>query len=56
MYIKCFHELSVKDGTLQAVFKELAVMKADGIVTSRRQRRTKKLRSNTPHRLQLTAN
>ncbi len=42
---------TLKAGTHQADFKELAATKA-----SRRQRRTKKLRANTPHRLQPTAN
>ncbi len=48
--------VGVKAGTHQADFKELAATKADGVVASCRQRRTKKLRSNTPHRLQPTAN
>ncbi len=54
----CVFELyiNLKAGTHQADFKELAATKADGVVASRRQRRTKKLRSNTLHRLQPTAN
>ncbi len=48
--------LHFKARTHQADFKELAAMKADGVVASRRQCQTKKLRSNTPHRLQPTAN
>ncbi len=46
----------LKAGTHQANFKELAAVKADGVVASCRQRRPKKLHVNTPHRLQPTAN
>ncbi len=48
--------VTLKAGTHQADFKELAATKADGVVASRQQRRTKKLRSNTPQRLKPKAN
>ncbi len=47
--------LGFKAGTHQADFKELAVTKADGVVTLCWQRWIKKLCLNTPHRLQSSA-